>query len=581
MFKRSAPRAKPSAAVFLGLGALLTLSNLAASPAEARHRHHGHHASGHHFAGRHVRAHAASATAETPNFSAIVVDANTGHTLYGRNENELRHPASITKVMTLYLLFEQLEKGRMHLDTEIPVSAHAASQSPTKLGLRAGSTISVENAIKAVVTRSANDMAVAIAEAVGGDEDTFSRMMTRKAHALGMARTQYHNASGLPNAEQWTTARDLSILGRAIQDRFPRYYAFFSTHVFYFRGQAIANHNHLLDRVEGMDGIKTGYTNASGFNILTSVKRHGHFLVSVVMGGRSVASRDHVMAGLIDQYIEDAGTTRTASAIAENGGSDVDDDAPTTALARKPVRVADDEDDDTPAPVRKPVQVADEDRGIGKSISREPISAPILIAPVQVASIGNIVPVERPKPAFVPGTPRANAGDDALSTATVHPRHVSVDGSTSQAAGRGATATPSTMRWVVGAQPSRERPPEPQLIKMAKLETTKAETKSDARSEAKSEPAKLAETGRPNSVRGGWMIQIGATDDAAKASELLTRAKTQSHNLLGSAKPFTEKVQKGGGTLYRARFAGLEEDTAETACRSLKRSGFACFATKN
>ena len=565
MFQRRAPRAKPSAAVLLSLGAVLTLSNLAASPAAARHRTHGH--AGHRFASHRAPSHyaphhrmTAVAGGETANFAAIVVDANTGRTLYGRNENELRHPASITKVMTLFLLFEQLEKGRIHLDTEIPVSAHAAAQSPTKLGLRAGSTISVENAIKAVVTRSANDMAVAIAEAVGGDEDTFAEMMTRKAHALGMMRTQYHNASGLPNAEQWTSARDLSILGRAVQERFPRYYAFFSTHVFYFRGQAIANHNHLLDRVEGMDGIKTGYTNASGFNILTSVKRHGHFLVSVVMGGRSGASRDRIMAGLIDQYIEDAGTTRTATAVAEAAS-----------------------DDDAPAPRRNvPTRIADdEDRVDAKPIARAPVAAPILIAPVQVASIGNIVPIERPKPAFVPGTPRASAGEDgSLPTASVPRRHGNADGSTAQASGRSPTATPSSMRWVVGAQPSRERQPEPQ-IKLARLETAKAELKSEPKNDGKADAGRFAETGRPSGLRGGWMIQIGATDDAAKASELLARAKTQSRDVLGSAKPYTEKVQKGSGTLYRARFAGLEENTAETACRSLKRSGFACFATKN
>ena len=244
MFQRCATRTRPAAAVLLGLGTLLTLSAVTAQPAQARHRHlHGH--AGHHVASHRSFAHhvasrrslPAGPSGETSNFAAIVVDANTGHTLYGRNENELRHPASITKVMTLYLLFEQLERGRLHLDTEIPVSAHAAGQSPTKLGLRAGSTISVDNAIKAVVTRSANDMAVAIAEAVGGDEQTFAAMMTRKAHALGMTHTEYHNASGLPHAEQWTSAHDLSILGRAIQERFPRYYAFFSTHVFYFRGQ--------------------------------------------------------------------------------------------------------------------------------------------------------------------------------------------------------------------------------------------------------------------------------------------------------------------------------------------------------
>src|SRR3954454_10153091 len=177
----------------------------------------------------------------------------------------------------------------------MPVSQHASEQSPTKLGLRPGQSIRVEDAIKGLVTRSANDAAVVIAEAIGGDEDDFAKLMTRKAHALGMSRTTYVNASGLPADEQITTARDQAILGRAIQDRFPRYYHYFSTVVFNYRGQSIRNHNHLLGSVEGIDGIKTGYTRASGFNIVTSLRRGNRHLVGVVLGGRSGGSRDAIM----------------------------------------------------------------------------------------------------------------------------------------------------------------------------------------------------------------------------------------------------------------------------------------------
>ena len=248
--------------------------------AQARHRvHHGHHA-------RH--AHHVASQGYTPPYAAMVVDANTGRVLHAVNENAPRHPASITKVMTLYLLFEQLEKGRMTLDSEIPISAHAASMAPTKLGLRPGSTISVEHAIKAIVTKSANDIAVAVGEAIGGTEEHFAELMTAKAHSLGMNGTHYENASGLPDAEQITTAHDLVLLGRAIQERFPRYYAYFSTHQFTFAGQTLRNHNHLLDKIEGMDGIKTGYTNASGFNLLSSVKRGNKRIVGVVLGGHGL-----------------------------------------------------------------------------------------------------------------------------------------------------------------------------------------------------------------------------------------------------------------------------------------------------
>ncbi len=250
--------------------------------------------------------------------AAIVVDGNSGRTLFAVNENQPRHPASVTKVMTLYLLFEQLEKGHLRLDSPLMISQHAAAQAPSKLGLQPGETIEVEHAIKAVVTKSANDIAVAIAENIGGDEDSFARMMTNKAHALGMHGTHFANASGLPNSEQITTAHDLAVLGRAIQDRFPHYYRYFSTHTFAYRGAVMRNHNHLLGQVEGMDGIKTGYTAASGFNLLTSVRRGGHHIVAVVLGGATAGARDRYMANLIEDHIDDGAGVRTAAAITED-----------------------------------------------------------------------------------------------------------------------------------------------------------------------------------------------------------------------------------------------------------------------
>ena len=247
----------------------------------------------------------------SPQFASIIVDGNSGTVLTATSPDGIRHPASLTKIMTLYLLFERLDSGKIKLDTEMPVSAHAADQDPTKLNLRPGQTIKVEDAIKGLVTRSANDAAVVIAEYIGGSEDDFAKMMTRKARALGMSRTVYRNASGLPNDEQVTTARDQSTLGRAIQDRFPRYYRYFSTSVFNFRGQSIRNHNHLLGDVEGVDGIKTGYTRASGFNLVTSIHRGNRFLVGVVLGGRSGGSRDAIMRNLLAENLTKAATTRT------------------------------------------------------------------------------------------------------------------------------------------------------------------------------------------------------------------------------------------------------------------------------
>ena len=298
-----------------GLVTIVTVVIASTDSAEARrytrHRHVAHHSSDDDDRGSY-----------SPQFSSIIVDGNSGAVLTSNSPDGIRHPASLTKIMTLYLLFERLDSGKIKLDTEMPVSAHAADQDPTKLDLRAGQTIKVEDAIKGLVTRSANDAAVVIAEYIGGSEDEFAKMMTRKARALGMSRTTYRNASGLPNDDQVTTARDQSTLGRAIQDRFPRYYRYFSTTVFNYKGESIRNHNHLLGDVEGVDGIKTGYTRASGFNLVTSIHRGNRFLVGVVMGGRSGGSRDAIMRNLLAENLGKAATTRSVAAITDRNASD-------------------------------------------------------------------------------------------------------------------------------------------------------------------------------------------------------------------------------------------------------------------
>ena len=297
--------------------------------ADARRSRHRHQARQHHHEAR---------ESYNPAFSSIIVDGNSGATLSANNPDASRHPASLTKIMTLYLLFERLDAGKMKLDTEMDVSAHASEQAPTKLGLRPGQSIRVEDAIKGLVTRSANDAAVVIAEAIGGDEGDFARQMTRKARALGMTRTVYRNASGLPDDNQVTTARDQSTLGRAIQDHFPRYYRYFSTVAFNYRGHSIRNHNRLLGNVEGVDGIKTGYTRASGFNLVTSMRRGNRHLVGVVMGGRSGGSRDATMRSLLTENLEKAATKRTVAAIAERNASDANADVAEAEAESGPTR---------------------------------------------------------------------------------------------------------------------------------------------------------------------------------------------------------------------------------------------------
>src|SRR5215813_12823100 len=266
----------------------------------------------------------------SPASAAIVVDANSGNVLHASNPDALRHPASLTKIMTLYLLFERLEAGKLKLDTKLKVSARAEDQAPTKLDLEEGETISVEDAIKGMVTRSA-DAAVVVAEALADSEEEFARLMTRKALALGMSKTVYKNASGLPHDAQVTTSRDQAILGRAIQERFPTYYKYFQTRSFVFRGHTIGNHNRLLGRVEGVDGIKTGFTNASGFNLVTSLRRDKRHVVAVVLGGTSAGSRDARMRELLSQHVTSASTKRTAPMFAEADVSEIKSEAKVAA----------------------------------------------------------------------------------------------------------------------------------------------------------------------------------------------------------------------------------------------------------
>ncbi|MEZ5827602.1 MAG: D-alanyl-D-alanine carboxypeptidase [Hyphomicrobiales bacterium] len=234
--------------------------------------------------------------------AAIIVDMNAGSVLYSESADALRSPASLTKIMTLYILFGYLKAGRCTVDTELAVTSHAASQAPTKLGLKPGSTIKVSDAIKALVTKSANDAAAVIAENLGGTEANFARMMTDTAHKLGMKNTTFRNASGLPNDEQLTTARDMAILAVHIIRDYPEYYEVFSTQYFTYQGRKYRNHNRLLFGYKGTNGIKTGYTRASGFNLTASVQRGDKHLVGVVLGGRTGALRDAAMRSLLDKH---------------------------------------------------------------------------------------------------------------------------------------------------------------------------------------------------------------------------------------------------------------------------------------
>ena len=338
-------RSRTIPALPAALAAAAVLTALAA-PAEARRGRHHHH----------VRA----SGGYNPPYAAMVVDVKSGKTLHAINEDALRHPASITKVMTLYMLFEQMERGKFALDSDLTISAHAAAQAPSKLGIRPGQTISVEDAIKAIVTKSANDVACAIGENIAGSEERFAEMMTAKARALGMSRTHYANASGLPDPDQITSARDLTVLARAIQDRFPHYYRYFQTRSFAFRGRVIGNHNHLLGNVQGVDGIKTGYTRDSGFNLMTAAKSEGRQIVAIVLGGKSGASRDRIMADLVRSSLPrayaGARTSPAVTEVAERARPAVVADA--VSRTRTQVASADDEDVETTGTTGEPLDLA-------------------------------------------------------------------------------------------------------------------------------------------------------------------------------------------------------------------------------
>jgi D-alanyl-D-alanine carboxypeptidase len=571
------------------IGAAVTVS---ANCAEARyHRHYPRHAV---VAAQATRAyHHLHAEGYSPPTSSIVVDGNTGEVLHASNADATRHPASLTKIMTLYLLFEQLEAGKIKLDTPLKVSEHAAEQAPTKLGLRPGQTIAVEDAIKAVVTKSANDAAVAIAENLGGDEDAFAKMMTEKARALGMSRTTYVNASGLPDDDQNTTAADQALLGRAIQERFPRYYKYFSTEEFVYHGHAMRNHNHLLGVVGGVDGIKTGYTHASGFNLVTSVHRDGRYIIAVVLGGRSASERDSHMRDLINAHIREASLRHTAPAIAER--TEPRGEQKPLTFSKAPLSSHAD-----PAPTASA-------KGGGNATvgTSDPIQ-PLLVktityrtAPVQAAPLA-------PMPALVPA---AESLPQPVAAAAARPPAPPLPEAPNTVVV--ASAEPGAIANTAKAEPVK---PDATKSDATKSEMTKSDlTKSDlgkfdlaktqqAKSEpTKSEPAKSAlaksEPAKPEPTRtsiakpeptpaqirarGGWLIQIGAYEAEDEARQHLSEAKLKIPGILGAADPFTERVQKGDKALYRARFAGFHRAMAEAACKQLKRSDFACMTVKN
>ncbi|UGA47489.1 D-alanyl-D-alanine carboxypeptidase [Bradyrhizobium quebecense] len=581
----------------LGLVTVTTAILITSDSAEAR-RHRRHTARHHHSE--------AARESYSPQFASIIIDGNTGSVLTSNSPDGLRHPASLTKIMTLYLLFERLDSGKMKLDTEMPVSEHASEQDPTKLGLRPGQTIRVEDAIKGLVTRSANDAAVVIAEAIGGSEDDFARMMTRKARALGMSRTTYRNASGLPNDEQITTARDQSTLGRAIQDRFPRYYRYFSTTAFNFRGHTITGHNRLLGSVEGVDGIKTGYTRASGFNLVTSIHRGNRFLVGVVLGGRSGGSRDAIMRNLLAENIGKGATTRTAAAITERNPADANvevadadnarsaDTAPVAASEPAAAAVA----VQAPRPASKPSLMAAVAAALPPPPAKpepqaKPEPAPLTSGVIQTQPIAAIPGSAEPMKPVKVKTVQVKAGPIKLAAAGPAQSAPPI---TSTIPSRGEVPETSNAMMARAAETSRpEMPPQPAnfgtgngILGVLPASSVHAPAAAPApQTVASIEPTRSLQAApqtsvvKPGTAHSGWIIQVGALESEGEANKRIDLARSSARGLLSKADPFTEVVAKDNRKLYRARFAGLERDQAEAACKTLKRAEISCITVRN
>jgi D-alanyl-D-alanine carboxypeptidase len=503
----------------------------------------------------------------SPPKSAIIIDATTGKVLYADNATAPRYPASLTKMMTLYLLFEQLRQGKLTFESMMPVSAHAAAQRPTKLGLTPGESISVDLAIKAIVVRSANDVAVTIAEALGGSESAFAAMMTRKAHALGMSHTTFRNASGLPNPGQLTTAHDLALLGRHIAYDFPEYYHYFATPAFTYQGEQYTTHDNLLTRFDGTDGIKTGYTNASGFNLVSSVVREGKHIIGVVMGGRTARARDNEMIELLADTFERARKNPTLVAQANvpwhNGtetkaGTMVASAEPMTTRSLN-LRVNGLDDSDTVVP-------ATDDEDAAETMTAADAPA---VMPAARNVVASAIPVPSPSPA--PQTVHAAPPTPSRVLAFTPPVP--------------AFKPALSQQTQIAMVPA----PKPQMV-LASLEPApKAATPESAASPAPEESeGDISYAGVPvqvtphPAVSAGakhWAVQIGAFGDEKTAKIQLALYAERSMDVLGRTKreiiPF---ASVDGQKLFRARFGPFAENEAREVCRRMTERGQTCFA---
>ncbi len=486
--------------------------------------------------------------------AALILDGATGKILYARNEGAERHPASLTKMMTLYMLFDALKAGKITMQTPMPVSSHAAQQKPTKLSLRPGTTITVDTAIRAIVIRSANDVAVVIAESLGGTELHFAQMMTEKARALGMRETYYHNASGLPDPLQITTAMDLSVLARHLAYDFPQFYPYFALPGFNYKGVYYPTHDNLIGRYPGADGIKTGFTVASGFNLTSSVVRGGVHLIGIVMGGRTAVRRDLEMMRLLDTTFAQIETNPTLvargpvpwTAVADLGKQ------PAVAGFTLPAPSA------TPpsgqyaalSAVPPPIPATDDEDAAEARRAPDENFANLHAQAPQLESVA-----QAPKPAIQPPAMQTAAMPLPALKAGSH------EGGLTSSAAPMPQARPSQLADV----PARP-------VTVAALPKMRPALRTED-SEGDQDQMGLAATGR------NWTIQIGAYADQAFAKAQLDAYAQKSMDVLGQAARLVVPYQSSDGhTMYRARFGLFAERKAREVCDRLTQRGQTCFA---
>jgi D-alanyl-D-alanine carboxypeptidase len=518
---------------------------------------------------------AAEAASVPRKFAGIVVDAKSGKALYESAADAARYPASITKVMTLYILFQELSAGNISLSDKMVVSKHAAKAVPTKLGLKAGSKITVENAIKSLVTLSANDMARVIAEHISGTESEFAKRMTATAKGLGMNRTTYRNASGLPDSGQVTTVRDQAILGVAIYQHYPEYYEYFQTKSFSYGKRSYGNHNRLLGS-NNVDGIKTGYTRASGFNLLTAARDGDQHIVVVGFGFDTSGSRDAKVRELVKKYFPKG-----------RKGGYLD-----TAMIPQPGRkgaVVQFASADPVVPMPYPVfrsvaapavaQVADMPDAAA-------VQAP-LEAAVIVASAGP-TPTPAPRPADIGLEPAVQAANllGGSSSTQPQPGYPSVDvigawlsdtyslGAAPAPLGQTAPSAPLLPPVGIGD--------EGEPIDLMTSGGGTAAQPQPLEAQPAPEPLAVAEAApEPQPAATGWVVQIGAAPTESGARSLLSDA-SGSISGLGNFRPYVERFEKNGQTFYRARFVGFDgRDDATAACNQLKKAKMSCLAMQS